>query len=439
MNYRRIWDPLYGRINLSRFESELISLPEVQRLRYIRMCNINSLLITGASEISRFEHTIGVLRLAQEWIQENNFHQTGGENLLAAAILHDVQTGPFGHSFQYVLEDTSFEDKHFVHDDLVLGAAENYYMQIPAAAHFAGVGFGAQQLLKDRWKDVATIIGGSGRLGPLIAGTMDLDNLDNVVRLAYHAGLADQEDVDTVLRITRGIRPGKRPEILSVRSGVVEDITRWQGVRKRLYEFLLLDWAEFSAKAMLTRAVEEALKNGVLGSNSWAYTDDGFLEHLEEEALGEKQEIADLVRRIRCGDLYSPILMERSTEIQHYKRLSSPEVKADLVHRIESDILRRCGMSTKAIFHVILDAGKTERAIPVEIDDGPTMEIGQNSRSLLVGIFLSRPWSQGSRQLAEAQNGLGNLLYEAGLGATQPLSDPMGPNPSDIDAQLSLL
>ena len=439
MNYRRIWDPLYGRMQVSTFESDLISLPEVQRLRYIRMCNINSLLITGASEISRFEHTIGVLRLAQEWVKENGIQQTWGENLLAAAILHDYQTGPFGHSFQYVLEDTNIEDKYFVHEDVALGAAENYYMQINAAAQFAGSEFGAPKLLKERWDDVTKIIDGSGVLGPIIAGTMDLDNLDNVVRLAYHAGLANQEDVVAVLRVARGMRPGKIPGLLSVRAAVVEDIVRWQGVRKRLYEFLLLDWAEFSAKAMLTKAVEEALKTGVLGSNSWSYTDDRFLKYLEEEALGEKQEIADLVRRIRCGDLYWPILLERSTEVEHYKRLSSLDVKANFVHRIETDILRRCGMSTKAIFHMILDSGKTERAIPVEIDDGPTMEIGQNSRSLLIGVFLSRPWSQGPRQLAQAQNELRNLLWEVGLGETQPLPDPMGPDPSEINTQLSLL
>lgn len=64
----RCWDPLYGRTELSHFEYALLSTPEVQRLRYIRMCNINSMLVTGASEISRFEHSLGVLRLVQEWI-----------------------------------------------------------------------------------------------------------------------------------------------------------------------------------------------------------------------------------------------------------------------------------------------------------------------------------------------------------------------------------
>ena len=71
LSQKRIFDPLYGTIHLSEFEYELIQLPEVQRLREVRMCNINSLLITGASQISRFEHSIGVMYLAKVWLENN--------------------------------------------------------------------------------------------------------------------------------------------------------------------------------------------------------------------------------------------------------------------------------------------------------------------------------------------------------------------------------
>ena len=67
MRTSRFLDPLYGRTTLAANEVELLHAPEIQRLRNIRMCNINSLLVTGASEISRFEHCLGVVRLAKEW------------------------------------------------------------------------------------------------------------------------------------------------------------------------------------------------------------------------------------------------------------------------------------------------------------------------------------------------------------------------------------
>ena len=439
MNYRRIWDPLYGRTELSEFEGKLLSLPEVQRLRYIRMCNINSLLITGASEISRFEHTLGVLRLAQEWASEHETDQDRRNDLIAAAVLHDVFTGPFGHSFQYVLEDASCGDLEFVHEDVAGGAAQNYYMQIRAAAQFAGSNFAAMQLLKHRWKQVSEIVDGSGRLGPIISGTMDLDNLDNVVRLAYHAGLADRKDIRAVLRLARGIQPGSNLGCLRVQPQAIKEIGRWQKVRKRLYEFLLLDWGEFSAKAMLTRAVERAVAAGILGRNSWLYTDDEFLAHLAHSSIGENQEIADLVRRLRCGDLYWPMWLGRSSRVSLYKELSNPDVKSKLAQTIEAGVLRSCGMSTPAIFHVILDVGKTERAIRVDPGDGREIEVGTSSRSLLVGVFLARPWSEGARLFEQAKSRLHSLLAEIGLEEMEPLADPMGQEQAKIDAQLTLL
>ena len=389
------------------------------------MCNINSLLITGASEISRFEHTLGVLRLAQEWARINDLEAETKKDLLAAAILHDAQTGPYGHSFQYVLEDSVSEGDKFLHNDLAGGAHRNYYMNIPAAAHFAGKLFCAPQVLGDRWDRVASMIEGKGPLGPIIAGTMDLDNLDNVVRLAYHVGIAGRDNVEEVLRIVGGIRPGRREGTLQVTGNVVPDIERWQQVRRKLYEFLLLDWAEFSAKAMLTTIVEEAIAAQLLGNNSWSHTDDSFLNSLEKEAIGELQHIAQLIKRLRCGDLYNPIILERSTCIELYGVLANPARKVEIVDFIDKNILRKCGISRNIIFHVILDAAKTERAIAIDVDGRKLTTIGTDSSSLLVGIFLSRPLPAGSKSTQEVRKRIREYFIDIGLDSTEPLRDPM--------------
>lgn len=439
MNVRRIWDPIYGRIDLSEFEHQLLSLPEVQRLRYVRMCNINSLLITGASEVSRFEHTVGVLRLAQIWADENGLHNEERSDLIAAAVLHDVLTGPFGHSLQYVLEDADDTDQEFVHEDVAFGAEQNYYMRISAAAQFAGIRFGAPKLLRDRWSGVSKIVNGTAALGPLISGSMDLDNLDNVVRLAYHSGLADRGDVCSVIRVVRGINTSEQPGCLSVRPSIVEDIARWQGVRQRLYDFLLLDWGEFAAKGMLTKAVERGVQAGIIGTNSWSYTDDEFLNHLAESAIGEYQDVGDLVRRLRCGDLYWPMWLGRSKVVESYAKLSKLDVKAEIARSIEEEVLRPFGMATRAIFHLILDVGKTQRAVRVDIGDGRTHEVGHSSSALLVGVLLARPWSEGARALRKARERLDTLLHDAGLGQMEPIEDPMGEPEQASSNQLPLL
>lgn len=88
MNARlhRIWDPLYGLLELSPFEQQFVFSPEVQRLRHVRLCNIDSLLIPGAAQVSRFEHALGVLRLANEWLATHNTPPHEADDFRIAAL-----------------------------------------------------------------------------------------------------------------------------------------------------------------------------------------------------------------------------------------------------------------------------------------------------------------------------------------------------------------
>jgi len=329
----RVWDPLYGRIDFTDFELSLISLPEIQRLRYVRMCNINSLLVTGASEISRFEHTVGVLRLAQEWNKHKNIPDASKRDLLAAAVLHDMKTGPFGHSLQYVFEDNSAAED-FKHDDLH-HQRRTYHQDVTAKTGFSGRPFGAEDLLGDRWSSVSEMIMGGGRFGPIISGTMDIDNIDNVIRLAFHVGAATQEDGKIALNLTRDMDVNEEGELCFSANSIAE-IRRWQGIRKRLYNLLLLDWAEFSAKAMLTRAVEIAIHFERIGADVWIQTDLEFLTYIEKECIGEAQEASELVKRLRGGELYEPLVMVRSISIEKYSALSEFAQKQALERKLTS-------------------------------------------------------------------------------------------------------
>ena len=420
MNKYRAWDPLYGRIELGEFEFGLLSLSEVQRLRYVRMCNINSMLVSGASEISRFEHTLGVLYLARRWCQRNQVPLSVTKEIVAAAILHDMQTGPFGHSMQYVLEDNQL-DGSFIHEDLSHGWRSTYHQVVLAGAAFAGKPFSAPAYLGRSWDNVARIIRGEGEYGPLIAGTMDLDNIDNVVRLAYHVGVADRRDRDICLTIADGIkiREGK----LFLAKEHVPAIEKWQVIRHKLYELLLLDWAEFAAKAMLTRAIERASAHQLIGSDSWVRTDAELLDHLERAGIGEAQEVRGLVRRLRRGELYEPVLLASSPSIQAYAKLNGIDSK----NHLEDALLLATGIrGFKVISHYILDKGKTDRSIAITTEEGETV-IGNNSSRLLCGLFVSGLPS--ATEKASLAGAFTDLLRAAGVAGLVPLNDPMGESP----------
>ena len=90
-----IWDALYGKIEFSPLVYKCMLSPEVQRLREVRLCNINSLCITGSSNTNRFEHSVGTAYLAALNINSNlqkhlKLSKKEKEIFIIAALLHDV-------------------------------------------------------------------------------------------------------------------------------------------------------------------------------------------------------------------------------------------------------------------------------------------------------------------------------------------------------------
>jgi len=96
-------DALYGSISLEISKEEL-TVPELQRLRSIRLCNINSPYITGGDGLNRFEHAIGTAYLAQLIAEAYSIESIDKKAFILAALYHDIVTAPFGHSLEYLFE-----------------------------------------------------------------------------------------------------------------------------------------------------------------------------------------------------------------------------------------------------------------------------------------------------------------------------------------------
>ena len=428
MTALRYFDPLYGRTVLSAEESALVRLPEVQRLRNIRMCNINSFLITGASEISRFEHSLGVLRLAKEWLNVTSATPEDHAILSAAAILHDMKTAPFGHSLEYVFSDTP-ELLDINHQNIGQGSEQDFFQRTRANVSFMGAQFGGPLTMGKQWPFVVQTIAGMGHLGPLINGSIDLDNIDNVIRLAYHVGLTEPGDIQIPIEITRDLRV--ELEELSISSFSIPLVKRWQFIRHKLYRFLLHDWAEFSAKAMLTKALELAVTAELIGTDSWILTDDALINLLIASSVGDNQEIGSLLKRISLADLYHPVAILRSVNVDAYKTLSTPSSKRALEARMSEIIKSKC------VVHVILDRAKTDRQVRLYIrDKSDRATIGHNSNEILIGLFSSRP--QSPRVNARAAIQFRRAIYSS-VGECLLLPDPMDDPFDSAKSQLELL
>jgi HD superfamily phosphohydrolase len=300
----RVWiDPMYGVVALDLFVADLLCQPELQRLRDVRLSNINSLLLAGGANISRFEHSVGTAILADRAARSLRLAETDHRALVCAAILHDVAIAPFGHLME---EGFRYAGKPFDHEtrlqEIFLGAEiGNMERQIyrGRTAGFRGTfhkaPFKRLQLDVDR---VFDIMQGKGELGPLVKGTLDLDNADNIPRMAHHIGIPFRKTLP--IDIAEGFRITHKSVHFDAKS--LDVLEEWQDLRRRLYNVLMTNPIDFSAKAMLIEAMRLALTGteespAILDQESWSLTDSELLgllaRYRPSMRLIERLELAD--------------------------------------------------------------------------------------------------------------------------------------------------
>src|ERR1044072_613216 len=112
---RSFHDALYGTVTLDPGIAELAKTPLMQRLRDVRLSNIDSLDMPGISAITRFEHSLGVAHVASAVAFAHAVPRLDFLALQAAALIHDAAITPFGHlleeAFDYAAIAFNHEDK----------------------------------------------------------------------------------------------------------------------------------------------------------------------------------------------------------------------------------------------------------------------------------------------------------------------------------------
>ena len=193
--HRYIFDALYGPIHLPDFAWDIFTTPELQRLREVRLCNINSLCLTGGGSINRYEHALGTFHLANECLKArpvlNPISEKEQRLFLLAALLHDIASSAFGHSVEYIESIHGFDhEKAFEY--VALGKKGDSYSYKLSTLEPIFFGLPRELIKKITAEDldqIGKIIAGNSRLGRLLNAPIDLDNIDNVFRLGYHIGI----------------------------------------------------------------------------------------------------------------------------------------------------------------------------------------------------------------------------------------------------------
>lgn len=377
-NWSSFVDPLYGRVQLGQTLAALVSKPLVQRLRHVRLSNIDSIDIPSIANLSRFEHVLGVAHLAGQLALRNRLDRHELLALEAAALLHDWAITSFGHlveeALQYVgtgfdhekrLKDVTLRQAEILGADLQVFAGREAGLRTWARS---AVGQDEQRLLQD----IMNHIDGKGRFGRVIAGDIDIDNIDNVFRMAFHMGL--EFDKGVPLRLAKSIvdvEPEAGEPVFRV--GSEGDIRTWREVRRRVYDHLMLAERDFVGKIMMLSATVQAYQARELFEVDWKIVDHDLLSRLSES---ESKEVRDTVQRWLAGELWA------CTPIYWLK--GSRPTYPELLRFSEQLSLR---MDRYCFAYGIKE--KRERVISAHFDDGRRETFGSKPDQWLFGVATS--------------------------------------------------
>ncbi len=241
--------PLYGEISLEGepLAWDLCQTEAAARLRDISLSSTPSRFAPQGAAASRFSHSVGVACLARSFAGSQPGLAGDRPLLEAAAMCHDAGSPPFSHISEIFMHDLTGAAHEQATAGLLAPGSELHEL-------LAGHGVSGEEV-------VEVVTGRHPRLGELMAGSIDLDNLDNSASLLDSFGYPVPAPPRRVLEALRF--SGGR---LSLHTGGLRDVLAWEETRRRLYRVLSSE-VHRSASAMLYRAVEDAYAAGALDAS----------------------------------------------------------------------------------------------------------------------------------------------------------------------------
>ncbi|WP_227352872.1 HD domain-containing protein [Haladaptatus salinisoli] len=166
-----IKDSVHDYVELPPVVEALLDTAPVQRLRHIKQLSTVQLVYPSANH-TRFEHSLGVAHLAGRALDLLEIEGQRANAVRAAALLHDVGHGPYGHQTEGIIERRLGRHHDEVGDLLSWGEIAD-----------------ALERHDLNPEEVAALVAGEGELGQLVAGELDVDRMDYLVRDAHHTGV----------------------------------------------------------------------------------------------------------------------------------------------------------------------------------------------------------------------------------------------------------
>ena len=118
--FKVIHDSVHGSVRVWDLYLKLLERPEMQRLHHVHQLGLAHLVFPGANH-TRLEHSLGTFFIAGKMATSLGLDDHEIEEVLAAALLHDLGHPPFSHTLETVIRDRTGKDHMEVTRSIILG------------------------------------------------------------------------------------------------------------------------------------------------------------------------------------------------------------------------------------------------------------------------------------------------------------------------------
>ena len=269
----RVRDPIHDYIDLSPLESSLVDTPAYQRLRWIKQLGPGNLVYPGANH-TRHEHCMGTSHVVNKISDIVGLEKEEKAICAAAGLLHDLGHTPFSH----LGDEVDGVEDHVIRTTKIISDSN-----ISDILNENGIDY----------KEVNQIVKGDHKLGSLVAGDLDGDRLDYLVRDAHYTGVKTGVDTSRLIA-TMSIRDGG----LVIKEGGLPAVESLLTTRSIMYSTVYFHSFSRGADLMLARAADEAISLEDFTVEEFEnFTDHQFLSRLSMSNDFSKGVVDDFEKR----------------------------------------------------------------------------------------------------------------------------------------------
>ena len=358
-----IRDAVHGDIEVSSLEVELMDTPEFQRLRGIKQLGTAYLVFPSAVH-TRFEHSLGTSWMAHRILQSvrrtESVSQDEERLIRVAALLHDLTHIPFGHTLE---DERRVLPRHDKDEERV-----DYFFKMSVVGRI---------LKREGLQDavIAILKGDETYRSDIVGGAISADLLDYLRRDTYFCGLSQYYDprifesfiIDNNRLVVNLEKHGM------LRHDALSELVNLLRIRYTLSERVYFHHTKISSGAMISKAVELALREGLSVQELRTLRDETLIWMLRE-LYSRNTIVAHLLNRLDSRQLYRAcyVLTTEIGEKRRSKIVSRFHHDIEAREAAETTIARGSGIQPHEIIIYCPSFGMSlsEAEVPVRLDRG---------------------------------------------------------------------